>query len=130
MEIAFQQSPGRGLEVVDEPTILILAKCDSNDIRRLTIGLYSDYLNRQLYFDQLAQERKTQLRRISEVRCRPVLVYASDSAKDCPNNIDYSDITPFADQLSVICGEAVDLLLETPGGYAEVVEDLIALQKP
>ena len=54
------------------------------------MGIYSDYLNQQMAFETLTNERKKQLKRISDIRGRGVLVFASDVAKDCPNNIDYS----------------------------------------
>lgn len=91
------------------------------------MGVYSDYLSRQLSFEELANERKAQLKRISTIRGRSVLAFASDVAKNCPNSIDYSDIVPFSDQLSVISGNEIDIILETPGGLAEVVEDLVKL---
>ncbi len=91
------------------------------------MGIYSDYLNQQMSFETLSSERKKQLKRISDIRGRGVLVFASDVAKDCPNNIDYSDIVPFSDQLSTLSGDEIDIILETPGGFAEVVEDLVKL---
>jgi hypothetical protein len=91
------------------------------------MGIYSDYLNQQMSFSMLTNERKKQLKRISSIRGRGVIVFASDVAKDCPNSIDYSDIVPFSDQLSTLSGEEVDIILETPGGFAEVVEDLVKL---
>ncbi len=91
------------------------------------MGIYSDYLNQQMSFEALSEERKQQLRRIERIRGRNVVVYASDVAKDCPNSIDYSDIVPFSDQLSTITGDEIDIILETPGGFAEVVEDLVKL---
>ncbi len=91
------------------------------------MGIYSEYLESQLPFDQLTAERKKQLKRISELRGRNVIVFASDLVKNCPNSIDYSDIVPFSDQLSTFTGNEVDIILETPGGLAEVVEDLVNL---
>lgn len=91
------------------------------------MGVYSDYLGQQLSFEELTNQRKEQLKRISDIRGRGVLVFASDVAKDCPNSIDYSDIVPFSDQLSAISGDEIDIILETPGGFAEVVEDLVRL---
>ena len=91
------------------------------------MGIYSDYLNKQMSFEALTNERKEQLKRISEIRGRGVMVFASDVAKDCPNSIDYSDIVPFSDQLLTLPGDEVDIILETPGGFAEVVEDLVKL---
>lgn len=91
------------------------------------MGIYSDYLNKQLSFDQLCSERKKELKRISSIRERGILVYASDMAKEAPNSIDYSDEVPFIDQLSNVTGNEIDIILETPGGMAEVVEDLVKI---
>jgi ClpP class serine protease len=92
------------------------------------MGFYSEYLNKNLSFVQLCAERKRLLQAISEIRGRPVLVFASDITKsDCPISIDYSDILPFSDQLSTIEGKEIDVILETPGGFAEVVEDLVRI---
>lgn len=91
------------------------------------MGIYSDYLNQQLSFEDLSNQRKMQLQRISDLRQRPVLSYASDFTKQAPSSIDYSDIVPFSDQVSALQGEDVDIILETPGGLAEVVEDLVHL---
>ena len=56
------------------------------------------------------------------------MVYARDINKNqAPVSIDYSDIMSFQDQLSNLKGKAIDIILETPGGFAEVVEDLVKL---
>ena len=93
------------------------------------MGVYSEYLGQQLSFERLSSERKAQLKRISARRGRDVIVYASDITpkNNCPNSIDYSDLLPFNDQLSVLTGSEVDIILQTPGGFAEVVEDLVKL---
>ncbi|HPG41806.1 MAG TPA: Clp protease ClpP [bacterium] len=92
------------------------------------MGFYSDFLNKNLSFDDLNKERKKQLQTISKLRNnRDILVFASDLTKNIFNSIDYSDILPFQDQLSNLNGESIDIILETPGGYAEVVEDLVKL---
>jgi ClpP class serine protease len=93
------------------------------------MGVYSEYLGQQLPFDQLSAERKAQLQRISELRGRAIIVYASDISgkNNSPNSIDHSDILPFGDQVSVLEGTEVDIILQTPGGLAEVVEDLVKL---
>lgn len=92
------------------------------------MGFYSDYLNKQWDFDHLSAERKTQLKKISNLRDdRDIIVYGSDSSKNAPTSIDYNDILPFQDQLSNLKGNAIDIILETPGGFAEVVEDLVRL---
>jgi hypothetical protein len=82
------------------------------------MGIYSDYLDRQLGFSELTTERKKQLERISTLRGgRDVLVFAADLNKsNAPISIGYSDILPIDDQLSNLCGKAIDVILETPGG--------------
>lgn len=91
------------------------------------MGVYSEYLDKQMPFDDLSAERKKQLKRISTLRGRGVLVYASNINASVPNSIDYSDVVPFSDQLSNINSDDIDIILETPGGLAEVVEDFVKL---
>ena len=62
------------------------------------MGIYSDYLNRNMSFDQLSAERKIQLQAISKLRGgRDIIVYASDinNKANAPVAIDFSDILPF-----------------------------------
>lgn len=93
------------------------------------MGFYSEYLDKHLNFGQITQERKKHLKRISLIRGdRDILVYASDLTKsNAPVSIDYSDLLPFQDQLANLKGKSIDIILETPGGFAEVVEDLVKL---
>jgi len=93
------------------------------------MGFYSEYLEKRLNFDQLTKERKKHLKQISKIRDgRDVLVYASDLTKgNAAIAIDYSDLLPFQDQLANLKGKSIDIILETPGGLAEVVEDLVKL---
>lgn len=77
--------------------------------------------------NQILEERKKQLNRISKIRGRDILVYAGDSAKNAPVYIDYTDILAFSDQLKNLSGKKLDIIIETPGGYAEVVEDLVKM---
>lgn len=94
------------------------------------MGYYSDYLNKQWDFDQISEERKKQLNIISKLRGdRAILVYASDFTKNAPTSVDYNDLLPFQDQLTNLTGQALDIILETPGGLAEVVEDLVKLMR-
>ena len=92
------------------------------------MGAYSEYLNRAWTASGLNAERKIQLQRISERRGgRDVLVIASDMTKSIPNvsnALDFSDILPVQDQLSVLKGKELDVIIETPGGLAEVAEDI------
>ena len=94
------------------------------------MGYYTEYLDQTLSAQQLGDERKRQLRRISELRGnRDILVYAADLDK--PNtppallSIGYSDLVPFHDQLSNLKGSKLDLILETGGGSGEVAEDIV-----
>jgi len=96
------------------------------------MGYYTEYLDRNLNVLQLNAERKTQLKRISELRGgRDVLVYAADFDK--PNTpaqllmITYEDLLPISDQLSNLHGTKLDLILETGGGSGEVAEDIVRL---
>ncbi|MFH1756248.1 MAG: hypothetical protein ABIA59_11170 [Candidatus Latescibacterota bacterium] len=71
---------------------------------------------------------KKQLKRIAKIRDRAVLVYAADLTKgSAPISISYPDLLPINDQLANINGDAIDLILETPGGQGEVVEDIVRL---
>jgi hypothetical protein len=92
------------------------------------MGIYSEYLDKNMNFPNLNAERKRQLKRIGELRGnRCVLAYVSDLTKGGTNNgIEYADLLPFIDQLSNLKGsDAVDIVLETPGGQAEIVEQIV-----
>lgn len=91
------------------------------------MGIYSEYLEGNIDYPQITAERKKQLKRISTIRGRDVLVYSSDFTKNAPTQIDYSDLLPFSDQLSNLKKDSIDIILETPGGFAEVVEDMVRL---
>jgi ClpP class serine protease len=91
------------------------------------MGIYADYLNQNLHGNQLVQERKRQLKKISELRDgRAILVFASALTKTrAPITIDYDDIVPINDQISNLTGDKIDIILETPGGYAEIAEQIV-----
>lgn len=89
--------------------------------------IYSEYLDRNMNYNEIIAERKNQLKKIAKLRNRDILVYASDLTKNAPTQIDYSDLLPFSDQLSNLKGDSIDIILETPGGFAEVVEDMVKL---
>lgn len=93
-------------------------------------GIYTEYLDTGLNFNELTNQRKIQLKKISELReDRAVLVLAADINKGhkAPISITYSDLVPFNDQLSVLDGDKIDLIIETPGGLGEVAEDMVRL---
>lgn len=92
------------------------------------MGIYSEYLDKNLNFESLSQERKTLLKKIASIRCgHDILVYAVDINKRAPVSMDNSDIIPFTDLLSDLKGnENIDIILHTPGGLAEVVQKLVS----
>lgn len=93
------------------------------------MGIYSEYLDKQLDFQGITTERKKQLKAISRLRDnRDVLVYAADLNKRVDViSINYSDLLPISDQLSNLKGKKIDLIIETPGGSGEVAEDIVKL---
>lgn len=98
------------------------------------MGVYGEYLNRpdlMQNFEAQTAERKNQIRRISQFRQgRDVLVFAADLNKPgagIPIGISYLDVLPISDQLSNLKGDALDLILETPGGMGEVAEEIVHL---
>jgi len=92
------------------------------------MGIYSEYLNKQLNFPQLTKERKKHLKRISNIRDnRAIFVFAAAITKKGPISIDYDDLLPISDQLSNLEGAKIDIILETPGGFAEIAEDIVKL---
>lgn len=92
------------------------------------MGIFSEYLAQAPTLN-LAAERKQQLKRISEIRRRDILVYASDfnKGRQAPINIDHSDLLPIIDQLSNLKSKSIDLLLLTCGGSGEAAEDIVRL---
>lgn len=92
------------------------------------MGIFAEYLDRQFGFPELNAERKKQLARIAELRERDVLVFAADLRKgQAPIQISYPDLLPLLDQLANLKGTALDLILETPGGYAEIAEQIVRI---
>lgn len=91
------------------------------------MGLYTEYINQRMTFEQVTKERKAQLRKISKIRGREIIVYASDSSKgNAPVSILPQDFMPFKDQLSFVKSNSkLDIIIETPGGIAETVEDIV-----
>lgn len=94
------------------------------------MGIYSEYLDRKFTdFDDLSRERKLQLQRISTIRGRDVLVIGANlhNPGRAPIGIAPADILPISDQLGNLHGNAVDVILETPGGSGEAAEDIVRL---
>ncbi|MDR2185419.1 MAG: ATP-dependent Clp protease proteolytic subunit [Treponema sp.] len=92
------------------------------------MGIYSEYLAKNMNFSQLNEERKVWLRKVSELRGdRCILSYAGDVDKIGVNSgIEYADFMFFSDQLATLKGhDSIDIILETPGGQAEIVEQMV-----
>jgi len=90
------------------------------------MGVYSEYLDKSFDWPSLVEERKKQLSRIAELRGgRAILTFASAMTKEAPIAIDYDDRVPILDQVSNLEGDKIDIILETPGGSAEIVEDIV-----
>ena len=93
---------------------------------QFALGIYADYLTEQFSFEDLVRERKNQLGRIAALRERCVLVMAADFRSRLAG-LTADDLLPIDDQLSNLQGDALDLVLETPGGSGEAAEDIVRL---
>ncbi len=92
------------------------------------MGSYSEYLDNLQSFEDINVERKKQIKRIQDERGRPTLTIASDVEKGkAPISIMYSDLLPIRDQIDNITEDNIDVIIETPGGYAETTEDIVSL---
>lgn len=93
------------------------------------MGVYTEYLDRRMNFQQITEERKKQLQRISDQRGgNAILVYAANiTLSNVPIGIGYDDLLPFTDQIGNLKGDKLDLILETPGGSGEVAEDIVRI---
>ena len=67
-----------------------------------------------------------QLRRIEARRKRAILVIAADLTHKF-SSLTSEDLLAIGDQLSNLSGDAIDLILETPGGSGEAAEDIVSL---
>jgi hypothetical protein len=71
----------------------------------------------------LRLQRVDLLRKIAGIRGRPTVVYATKSGVSLPGIAAYihrEDLIPFAEVLDSVAGDKIDIVLETPGGLAEV----------
>jgi len=91
------------------------------------MGMYAEYLNMKINQNGINTERKRILRRIQELRGgRDILTMASAMMKpEIPISIVYNDRLAIQDQLDNLHGDELDIILETPGGSAEIVEDIV-----
>jgi hypothetical protein len=93
------------------------------------MGIYAQYLEQKMDFNDLTAERKKQLHLISTHRNNnDVFVYAADLTQGDPKiGILYEDIVSIKDQIENLSGKALDVILETPGGMGEVAEDIVKI---
>lgn len=92
------------------------------------MGTYSEYLDKNMDLNTITSERKKMLSKISQLRKdRDIVAIASNVMSGTNAFIDYSDILPFQDQLSNLQKKEIDIILESPGGFVEIVEDLVHL---
>ncbi|MGI9251003.1 MAG: SDH family Clp fold serine proteinase [Pseudohongiellaceae bacterium] len=90
------------------------------------MGYYAEYIDKKLNFEQLSKHRKEQLKKISELRGRNVLVFAADLNKaQAPISIGFEDVTPLNDQIHNLGQGDLDLIIETPGGAGEIAESIV-----
>jgi len=90
------------------------------------MGIFTEYIDQKLDYPTIVNKRKEQLAEISRLRGgRAVLTFAAALSKQAPTSINYDDRVHFFDQVSNLSGDKIDIILETPGGSAEIVEDLV-----
>jgi ATP-dependent protease ClpP protease subunit len=80
--------------------------------------------------DQARQLRLSLIRDIESETGRPLIVYAAAIAGKhpmAPVQIDVTDKTAFSDLIDGISGDSLDVLLHSPGGSAEAVEQIVSL---
>lgn len=93
------------------------------------MGTFNDLLNRKPNFQELAKSRKKLIKKIQDETGRKLLIYVSDinfKGDHRDSMIVDEDRPAFIDLIeSIKEGENVDLLIETPGGRIEIVEDFV-----
>jgi ATP-dependent protease ClpP protease subunit len=98
-------------------------------------GPFQSLLEQQLNTtpQQVRQQRVELMQEIQQLRGRPLVTYATNieiSAPGVPTFIHPQDIVPLTEVLDSVEGDALDFLLETPGGLAEVTVDIVNLLRP
>lgn len=99
---------------------------------RTGLGMFRNYIDNAFTAEQVDKRRTELLKKIQAATGRHVLVYAADPAKQIRPEIDvalsHGDITSFIEVIeSIPKGTAVDFVLESPGGSAQVAELLVRL---
>ena len=95
------------------------------------MGVFREYLNKEFTQEQLKQERRTYLHKISELLECDVLAYAADTnyPDSSQTAIDYGDLLPFVDLIDGLHHpkKRIAVILETFGGAGEVGRDMVEI---
>lgn len=96
------------------------------------MGIYREYLDKNLQQPELDSERKKYLGVLEVAFDADVLVYAARLTAvpgnlQLPLGITYEDLLPFGDLLAGLKRERVVVILETPGGSGETARDMVEL---
>lgn len=81
---------------------------------------------------QLRNDRQKLIEGIGKMRGRPLVVFATTSIPkgQVPNYLNREDLVPLSELFGTIDGDEIDILLETPGGLAEVAIEVVNLLRP
>jgi hypothetical protein len=82
---------------------------------------------------QLRDQRIELIKEIQAHRKRPLVIYATNintTVPGVPAFIHRDDIVPLSEILGGIIGSEVDVMIETPGGLAEVTIEIVKLLRP
>lgn len=81
---------------------------------------------------ELRARRIQLIKQIQAERGRPLVIYATNPNVNqrVPAMIHREDIVPFSETLDSVTGKSIDVLIETPGGLAEVTVELVNLLRP
>lgn len=94
------------------------------------MGMFEEYIKKQLSGPALDAERKSQLSLIGQLRGTVVISYAA-RLTPTPVPIEpailYEDVLPFSDLLENLDGKRVSVILETPGGIGEVGRQIVEM---
>lgn len=94
------------------------------------MGIYHEYVSRNMTPQVLEAERKKYLAEIGRLRNCEVFIYAARLTAlpmQVPVMVLYEDILPFADMLEGLKGKRIAVILETPGGMGEVGRQMVEM---
>jgi hypothetical protein len=77
--------------------------------------------------EQNKQRRKKLIQEIQEITGRSLLVYVADVKKYPDNLLSPEDKTGFSDLIQGIENQNVDIIINSPGGFAEVTEVIVGM---